>query len=319
MLKPGTKLKSLDMASRDKQASQIHHTFVLERDRIDEKTMVADFGVVLLLKDRDSDFLNDWDDESWRREIDHLFARQFFNKLPFNILSEDAVSPDSTVGSPYFQLLREWLWDCDQKHDKCKLPKGREKYWPTRVIFIGEPNKLTLVENQATRGDYVVLSHCWGAPTNEEKERFCTTRETHQQRLQGFSCDDLPQTFQDAVRTTRELGKQYLWIDSVCIIQGDDGDWQKEAGEMENVFASAFCTIAASSAGGWGDGFLKRGLDSQYIRESCAFYPFYPAYCQASIPSTTALLTNLYRRIELEQGLRGLKEKLSLGKNSLWI
>ena len=35
---------------------------------------------------------------------------------------------------------------------------------------------------------------------------------------------------------------------------------------MEKVFASAYCTIAASSAPRWINGFLERDLSSQYIQ-----------------------------------------------------
>ncbi|WAO97154.1 HET domain-containing protein [Fusarium falciforme] len=177
-----------------------------------------------------------------------------------------AVSSDSTVGSSYSLLLRKWLWDCDQNHTKCKRPQRRGDFWPKRIIFVGDPNKLTLIENRLPGEDYLVLSHCWGRPTEEEKKRFCTTRQNYQDRLQGFSYDKLPRTFQDAVRVTRQLGKKYLWIDALCIIQGPDGDWKTEARTMEDIFACAYCTIAASSAGGWGDGFLRPDLDSQYIR-----------------------------------------------------
>ncbi|KAH7137057.1 heterokaryon incompatibility protein-domain-containing protein [Dactylonectria estremocensis] len=177
-------------------------------------------------------------------------------------------SPPCQSSPPQFQLLREWLRGCDQKH-KCKGPRN---YWPTRIIFIGGPDRniLKLVKKQdmgedSTGGDYIALSHCWGSPTDEEKKRFCTTKRNYQHRLQGFNYDDLPKTFQDAVRATRELQKQYLWIDSLCIIQGDDGDWEKEAGEMEHVFSSAYCTIAASSASDCRDGFLEWDLDSQNI------------------------------------------------------
>ncbi|EXK23779.1 hypothetical protein FOMG_19461 [Fusarium oxysporum f. sp. melonis 26406] len=138
-------------------------------------------------------------------------------------------------------------------------------FWPKRVIFVDDPNKLILVEKQLQGEDYLVLSHCWGRPTEAEKKRFCTTRENHQDRLQGFTYDELPKTFQDAVRVTRLLRKQYLWIDALCIIQGPDGDWDSEARTMEDVFACAYCTIAASSARGWGDGFLKPNLDSSGI------------------------------------------------------
>ena len=178
-------------------------------------------------------------------------------------------SPTGSV--PHFQLLREWLRECDQNH-KCNR---RGQYWPTRVIFVGgpDPNKLKLQEQGSGEG-YIVLSHCWGTPVDkkdkqfwdEENKRFCTTKKNYHNRLKGFGYDDLPKTFQDAVRVTRELKKEYLWIDSLCIIQGDEKDWQNEARKMEKVFASAYCTIAASSAPRWRDGFLKRNLSPRYFQ-----------------------------------------------------
>lgn len=121
-------------------------------------------------------------------------------------------------------------------------------------------------DREESEGGYIVLSHCWGTPTDEEKRRFCTTRENYRNRLEGFGCGDLPMTFQDAVQVTRKLDKEYLWIDSLCIIQGDEEDWKTEAGCMEKVFASAYCTIAASSATSCKDGFLERNTNSQYIQ-----------------------------------------------------
>lgn len=120
---------------------------------------------------------------------------------------------------------------------------------------------MTLIEEPLYGEDYLALSHCWGVPTEEEKKRFCTTRKNYRDRLQGFSYDELPKTFQDAVQVTRALQKQYLWIDALCIIQGDGGDWGTQAKTMADIFTCAYCTIAASSARGWGDGFLNSQSD----------------------------------------------------------
>ncbi|KAK4220685.1 hypothetical protein QBC38DRAFT_345761, partial [Podospora fimiseda] len=100
-------------------------------------------------------------------------------------------------------------------------------FWPKRIIFIDNSisGKLTLVEKQFPDEDYLVLSHCWGNSTSDDKSKFCTTLENHDHRLGGFSSDALPNTFQNAIEVTRALGKQYLWIDALCIIQGDGGDW----------------------------------------------------------------------------------------------
>jgi len=59
------------------------------------------------------------------------------------------------------------------------------------------------------------------------------------------------------VRVTRGLGLQYLWIDSLCIIQDDSHDWDTESKLMERVFSSAYVTISASCSSGTDDGFLK--------------------------------------------------------------
>jgi hypothetical protein len=72
----------------------------------------------------------------------------------------------------------------------------------------------------------------------------------------GIAYKELPSTFQHAVHITRSLGIKYLWIDSLCIIQGDPEDWAHESGLMEQVFSSAYATIAATRASGTHDGFL---------------------------------------------------------------
>lgn len=85
---------------------------------------------------------------------------------------------------------------------------------------------------------------------------------------------ELPAMFQHAVTSTRELGLDYLWIDSICIIQGQGGDFEQEAKRMEDVFSSAFCVIAASSAHGQNDGFLtRRNQERQFLTFEAAGLP----------------------------------------------
>lgn len=58
----------------------------------------------------------------------------------------------------------------------------------------------------------------------------------------------LPNTFQGAIKITQHMKVKYMWIDSLCILQGEDGDFDNESKSMEYVFSSAYFTIAASSA-----------------------------------------------------------------------
>ncbi|KAI8213173.1 Mitogen-activated protein kinase kinase kinase YODA [Colletotrichum sp. SAR 10_76] len=81
----------------------------------------------------------------------------------------------------------------------------------------------------------------------------------------GIDFHVLPDTFKDAVTITRELNIRYLWIDSLCIIQGPDGDFTEQSKHMEDVFSSAYCVLAASRAAGQCDGFLGDRVGRDYI------------------------------------------------------
>ncbi|KAJ0116230.1 Heterokaryon incompatibility protein [Diaporthe amygdali] len=70
---------------------------------------------------------------------------------------------------------------------------------------------------------------------------------------------DLSLNFRDAIYATRKLGFRYIWIDSLCIIQGSDGDWEQEALAMNMVYKHAVFTLAAAaSADSYGELFRKR-------------------------------------------------------------
>ncbi|KAJ9621601.1 hypothetical protein H2203_007088 [Taxawa tesnikishii (nom. ined.)] len=60
-----------------------------------------------------------------------------------------------------------------------------------------------------------------------------------------MSMNELPETFRDAIQITRALGIRYLWIDALCIVQGDKEDWTREAAAMAAVYGSSRVTISA--------------------------------------------------------------------------
>jgi hypothetical protein len=139
---------------------------------------------------------------------------------------------------------------------------------PSRLLNVGAANANTLrlcCSNKYKTLNYVALSHCWGGLTEAEKRKFCTTDENIKARRKGFDISELPKTFQDAVRVAQNLGIQYLWVDSLCIIQGNQKDWKSEAKGMQDVYAGAYCTIAATSAVDSNGGFLERTVRSEYL------------------------------------------------------
>ena len=134
---------------------------------------------------------------------------------------------------------------------------------PTRVIDVGKSfdDKVRLYEpEQGSTGDWIALTHPWG-----NGPHFSTTRQNVDAHKIGIDFSSLPATFRDAITVTRTLGQQYLWIDSLCIIQGPDGDFNKEAKLMEEVYSGAYCVIAASRATGHDSGFLKPRLKREVV------------------------------------------------------
>jgi len=88
----------------------------------------------------------------------------------------------------------------------------------------------------------MTLSHCWGNVKVIE-----LGGENMEQMETGIPMSDLPKLYQDAVISTRELGVRYLWIDSLCIIQGQDEvaqkDWLYEAARMGAVYSNSYCNL----------------------------------------------------------------------------
>lgn len=94
---------------------------------------------------------------------------------------------------------------------------------PARVLSVGfreSYNDIKLVLSQGTSAQSVALSYCWG----NGEGMIRTTKSSLTSWTEAIPWQQLPRTFQDAIRITRELGVPYLWIDALCIIQDDVQD-----------------------------------------------------------------------------------------------
>lgn len=148
-------------------------------------------------------------------------------------------------------MLADWLRDCIDNHKQCTQAQSP---LPTRVIAVGvDGEEPFLYETNGEEAAYIALSHCWG-----KHQPLTTKKGTLQQRKKRIPLVDVPQTFQDAILVTRKLGIRYLWIDSLCIIQDDDGDWAREAARMCSVYQNATLTISADAARDGTQGLLRQ-------------------------------------------------------------
>lgn len=216
----------------------------------------------------------------------YLGTRQLRRRItPKGYKDEDVMSQlqigfprlPQTKDSFRFDILRQCLRDCDKHHANCVPQESSRVLLPKRLINVVNKYSPVVKLHETQQQDdikYLALSHPWGNPPH-----FCTYPENIDRHKIGIRLINIPQTFQDAVIVTRMLGFQYLWIDSLCIIQGPQGDFESEGKRMEDVFSHAYCVLAASCAEGQGDGFLnpiqqrdsiaicRRGKDPVYICE----------------------------------------------------
>ncbi|KAI0865604.1 heterokaryon incompatibility protein-domain-containing protein [Xylaria cubensis] len=149
-------------------------------------------------------------------------------------------------------LIKRWLQGCLLHHDDClqticgqRIDRGENATLPTRVLSVKEPGYVKLLESNGLKGRYCALSHCWGSPNNRPLR---TVKENLEIHLAGIPLSKLPKTFLEATILTRELGIDYLWIDSLCIVQDDPDDWFREAQVMGSVYEKAILMMSASGS-----------------------------------------------------------------------
>ncbi|RMJ15169.1 hypothetical protein CDV36_005191 [Fusarium kuroshium] len=127
---------------------------------------------------------------------------------------------------------------------------------PKRVISITQNQSeftLRLVETEGLHDLYCALSYCWGG---DQKTK--ATKETLPRLKAGIAFDKLPATLQDDVTTTHGLGLQYLFVDSLCILQDDEEGMHTQIAQMSEIYSEAAITILASRAKGVEFSFLHK-------------------------------------------------------------
>lgn len=149
----------------------------------------------------------------------------YLREISNNLASEDC-----------YELVSKWIGACVHHHTGCQQAST---ILPTRIMDVSSEDPF-LVESNGLVAPYMTLSHCWGS-----KETLTTTTATLQSRHQRIRLSEFPLTFRDAILLTRKFGIRYLWIDSICIIQDSEEDWDAESRQMKEYYRNSYLTISA--------------------------------------------------------------------------
>ncbi|KIY02929.1 uncharacterized protein Z520_01394 [Fonsecaea multimorphosa CBS 102226] len=154
------------------------------------------------------------------------------------------VLPDPDPGSEAaFQRAKHWLDNCMNRHERCaRAPSSL----PKRVVDLGTSEDLSSIKLYVTQREpapYMTISYKWG-----EDHPLRTRNSNLEQRCEGIPLEAFPRTLRDGVVIAKTLGFRYIWIDSLCIIQGNKLDWHQQSGEMTAIYGKSLLNISASSA-----------------------------------------------------------------------
>lgn len=154
------------------------------------------------------------------------------------LLNEDLIDPHTCLGGRCidptqmdFEIIDRWISTCASLHPITCASRWSEEL---QTISLIDVYSRQLVKHPPQKTEYLALSYVWGGVSQGHY------------RL-GAKLGSLPQTIEDAITFSLRLGKQYLWVDSICIDQSDGVEKLRQIRMMSLIYEAADATIIAFS------------------------------------------------------------------------
>jgi Heterokaryon incompatibility protein (HET) len=184
----------------------------------------------------------------------HLWGERI-EQLESSYFSHFRSDPPPNTKSPGTLLLaRKWLRNCLENHAKCD--GNRDVTWiPPRLLDLRRRHVRLkcFPEGARSQEHYAALSYCWGS----NPSILTLTTDKLNELQEGITTSDFPLVIRQAVEACRMLTINYLWVDSLCILQSGPGstkDWLRHTKLMRLVYSNAVLTICAARASEPGEG-----------------------------------------------------------------
>ena len=185
--------------------------------------------------------------------------------LVFPVLESFPVK--DTKSKESFLHLKQWIDRCNRTHSciSKSLP-----ILPKRVLKICGDKVMLYLRPHGERARYNTLSHTWGSNTSFTLTIDKDGKEgTLDSFIKGIPWNSIPKTFREAIIISRKLGIDYLWIDSLCIIQNDKQDWEEQSREMSPIYGNSWLSIAAADSKDSRGGCFRTGNADQTYPIRC--------------------------------------------------
>lgn len=131
----------------------------------------------------------------------------------------------------------------------------------------------------ATDLRYLTLSYCWGDGT-----QLKLTRGTAAALHTGFSLDAASGTQRDTIALARALDIPFVWIDALCIQQGDVDDWTRESSLMHKIYGHSYVTVCSLTSASCREGYLAREWPQVVVASEGGCYMIQAWMCSSNLP-----------------------------------
>ncbi|KAI7762943.1 hypothetical protein LZL87_013434 [Fusarium oxysporum] len=159
------------------------------------------------------------------------------------------------------QRIKVWLETCRETHQSC----NEEQSISNRGLHGLSRSCLRLIDVESRLivqtlhcVPFVTLSYVWGDAASRTFEEKALVSESYHVSDDVCPMDrqpiallegNLPQTFEDAIGFTKCLGERYIWIDALCIPQGEPDIKAQQISKMDQIYSSSICTIVSLESG----------------------------------------------------------------------
>ncbi|ENH63828.1 hypothetical protein FOC1_g10007965 [Fusarium oxysporum f. sp. cubense race 1] len=133
-----------------------------------------------------------------------------------NSSSEDSYSARVIEGMVNVDYIRKGLEHCREHHSEQCNAKFDKGLLITKMLDVNTRKVVDCPDNC----DYLALSYVWGGIHPADG---------------ALEAGTLPQTIEDAITLTKRLGKQYLWVDALCIDQSPSPTPEQAASKAKQL------------------------------------------------------------------------------------
>lgn len=147
------------------------------------------------------------------------------------------------------EQVKQWLSLCENGHEAA-CQRDSAKPWRGKRTLQNHEFRLIDVRKECIvsrpwQSRYLALSYVWGGIEQLQLLEH-TIDDLKAPGSLHRSRDRIPKTIRDAITFAYLMGEEYLWVDSLCLVQDDPRSMRDGIQLMNFVYENAFATIIAA-------------------------------------------------------------------------